>query len=70
MADVSLALSKKIDVSLDLSLTWAGPGDPCDVIGWHSEQQQQQQSINAWPKDLQRQSSSRGDTAAFKNNRK
>lgn len=34
MAEVSLALSKKMDVSLaPLSLTWGGPGEPWAPVG-------------------------------------
>lgn len=46
MAEVSFALSKKMDVSAAaFSLVWEELGEAGAEAGWHSWQQQQQQSM-------------------------
>lgn len=51
MAEVSFSLSKKMDVSVAaFSLIWEELGDAWAEAGWHSWQQQQQQSMNTWPR--------------------
>lgn len=69
IVEVSLALSKKMeDTSLEvLSLPSATFWVDEELLGWHSSQQQQQQSMKACPRDLHRQSSSTGVTDDLKN---
>ncbi len=69
MVELSLALSKKMEdtslvvLSFPSATFWVDE----ELLGWHSSQQQQQQSMKAWPRDLHKQSSSTGVTDDLKN---